>query len=133
MRLQTLKAQFTISRERCIDGRSELPVGGTALGGRYIDPMGIGSLGAIATSARSSEPDWRTDDMTIQIEPQHALSPSEIDEIEDRLRQVRGSRRRADATHETRRRVRARQERMATQGRKRALVFLRRERLPELN
>ena len=25
------------------------------------------------------------DDMTIQIEPQHALSPSEIDEIEDRL------------------------------------------------
>src|SRR6516225_9881727 len=60
MRLQTLKAQFTISRERCIDGRSELPVGGTALGGRYIDPMGIGSLGAIATSARSSEPDWRT-------------------------------------------------------------------------
>jgi GNAT superfamily N-acetyltransferase len=25
------------------------------------------------------------DDMTIQLEPQHALSPSEIDEIEDRL------------------------------------------------
>ena len=46
--------------QRCNDGRSEVPVGGAALRDRYTDPMGIGSLAATATSARSSEPDRRT-------------------------------------------------------------------------
>src|SRR5215831_19410558 len=46
--------------QRCSDGRSEVPVGGAALRDRYTDPMGIGSLAATATSARSSEPDRRT-------------------------------------------------------------------------
>src|SRR5499427_268036 len=46
--------------QRCSGGRSELPVEGAALRDRYTDPMGIGSLAAPATSARSSEPDRRT-------------------------------------------------------------------------
>jgi DNA-binding transcriptional LysR family regulator len=46
--------------QRCSDGRSEVPVRGTALKDRYTDPKGIGSLAATATSARSSEPDRRT-------------------------------------------------------------------------
>src|SRR5262249_43005463 len=46
--------------QRCSDGRSEVPVEGAALRDRYTDPMGIGSLAAPATSARSSEADRRT-------------------------------------------------------------------------
>jgi GNAT superfamily N-acetyltransferase len=50
----------------------------------------VGPNGNVATFdaaqiGKPSEP--RADDMNLQIEPQHALSPSEIDAIEDRLYQ----------------------------------------------